>query len=268
MGTPIQNVSPSADRRAARIESVKSWLDLAKSVILIGLVALFFVYPAALWSALDRAGLSLDEVEFFGAKLRKSAAATATLASGLEDAGLINQKLQSELGTARESLARTQGCFASLDALRACANDTALKAQIERLTNDIGATQQVARSSAESITRTLDTNSAIIEESAARVTPTGTNWLVVFGGDVSRRAAEDEIRKAMPAQNLAIYLRQRSFRSVAEFSSRQEAERALPRLKGINAGAYLVAAERWCSQREERARTDTYTFFECTALRG
>jgi hypothetical protein len=68
----------------------------------------------------------------------------------------------------------------------------------------------------------------------------------------------------MGAPELAIYLKERSFRSVAVFDTRAAAEDWLPRLKKINPGAYVVVLGRWCQNPEQRDRNERYTLIECS----
>ncbi len=73
-------------------------------------------------------------------------------------------------------------------------------------------------------------------------------WAVIFGGDESSDAAQDEIRKASGAGVTGgdIVYREGSFRSIAEFSKRSDADAALTRLKSLRTDAYVVRMDSWC----------------------
>jgi hypothetical protein len=77
-------------------------------------------------------------------------------------------------------------------------------------------------------------------------------FAVVFGGDASEAAAAAEIARAraqgLPAE---IFLRQRSYRSVAPFAGRAEAQAALPAIRALGRTAreaYVVNLASWCPE--------------------
>ena len=249
--------------------SIKSWqaiLDFLKSAIVAGLLILFLVYPDGIWFVLNRAGLNLKELSIFGAKLEREAAETAVdLTTALRDANLTNQILKTDLSAAKESLEKVNGCFSSLERLQACANDNNLRVQFEQRQQEAARSVATAQRSAGAIESTLAANREVIERSAASIAPRTSLWGVVFGGDVSKEAAENEIKRAqrLRVANLGIYSRQRSFRSVAEFDSQEAAMSAAIRLRQINAGAYVVELGRWCPGATRTEGSNGYTFIEC-----
>jgi hypothetical protein len=211
----------------------------------------------------ERAGLSLNEVEFFGAKLTKTQQAAVELEAALQQALLDNQSLQAKLESTESSLAEASRCLSDVDNLRNCTRNPELVKQLKTDEAAVAQSRQLAASSAAAASVTLRSNAAILQESRARVAPGPSSWGIVFGGDASRRAAQDEIAKAKGAADLAIYRKQGSYRSVAVFDSRAAADDWLPRLKKINPGAYVVVLDRWCQNPEERDRNEQYTFIEC-----
>jgi hypothetical protein len=66
-----------------RIKRWQAGLDFTKSILIVAVVLAFIVYPNALWFVFERAGLSLNEVEFFGAKLTKTQEAAVDLEAAL-----------------------------------------------------------------------------------------------------------------------------------------------------------------------------------------
>jgi hypothetical protein len=246
-----------------RLRGWQASLDFTKSVLIVGLVLTFVLYPRALWVMLDRAGFSLNEVEFFGAKLTKTSQTAVDLDAALKQALLDNQSLQAKLVSTEASLNEASKCLTDLESLKSCAKNPALIKQLKLDEAVLSQSRQFATSSAAAANATLRTNAAVLQESYARVSSRPTSWGIIFGGDASRRDAEDEIAKAKDAPNLAIYVKQRSHRSVAVFDSREAADEWLPRLKKINAGAYVVALNRWCQDPRERDRTPRYVLIEC-----
>ncbi|WP_386066637.1 tetratricopeptide repeat protein [Tahibacter sp. UC22_41] len=73
-------------------------------------------------------------------------------------------------------------------------------------------------------------------------------WTVVFGGDTSMDAARDEVRKAAAAgvDNGDVVYRDGSYRSIAEFSSRGDADNALTKVLTFRSSAYVVNMADWC----------------------
>lgn len=260
----------SEQERAKSIDSnIKSWqaiLDFLKSAIVAGLLILFLVYPDGIWFVLNRARLNLTELSIFGAKLEREAAETAVdLTTALRDANLTNQILKTDLSAAKESLEKVNGCFSSSERLQACARDKILLLQFEQRQQEAAQSVERAQRSAGAIESTLADKSKVIERSAASIAPKVSLWGVVFGGDVSREAAENEIRRAqrLRVANLSIYSRQRSFRSVAEYESQEAATSAATLLRQINAGAYVVELGRWCPGATRTEGANGYAFIEC-----
>jgi hypothetical protein len=246
-----------------RLKRWQAGLDFTKSMLIVALVLAFVVYPNALWYVFERAGLSLNEVEFFGAKLTKTQQAAVDLEAALNQALLDNQSLQQKLASTESSLAEASRCLSDVDNLRNCTRNPELVKQLKMDEAAVAQSRQLATNSAAAANATLRNNAAILQESSAQVVSRPSFWGIIFGGDVSRRDAQDEIARAKGAPDLAIYRKQGSYRSVAVFDSRSAADDWLPRLKKINPGAYVVVLDRWCQNPEERDRNEQYTFIEC-----
>jgi hypothetical protein len=247
-------------------DRMKRWqvgLDFTKSILIVALVLAFVVYPNALWFVFERAGLSLNEVEFFGAKLTRTQQAAVDLETALKQAVLDNQSLQEKLASTQSSLAEASKCLTDVASLASCTKNPELIKQLKLDEATVSQSRQLATSAAAAANGTLRNNAAVVQESLARVASRPRAWGIIFGGDVSVKDAENEIAKAKDAPDLAIYLKQRSYRSVAVFDSRGDADDWLPRFKKINAGAYIVVLDRWCQQPEERERKPRYALIEC-----
>ena len=248
-------------------DRIKRWqasLDFTKSILLFLLVLAFVVYPKALWFVFERAGLNVTEFEIFGAKLTRTQEAAVDLETALKQAVLDNQSLQEKLASTQSSLSEASRCLSDVESLRNCTRNPELIKQLKVDEAAVAQSRQMATSSAAAATATLRSNAAVLQESLAKVSSRPSSWGIIFGGDVSRRAAEAEVAKARDAPTLAIYLKERSYRSVAVFDTRSAAEDWLPRLKKINPGAYVVVLGRWCQNPEQRDRNERYTLIECS----
>jgi hypothetical protein len=245
-----------------RIKRWQAGLDFTKSILIFSLVLAFVLYPKALWFVFERAGLRVTEFEFFGATLTKTQEAAVDLDAALKEALFNNQMLQEKLESTQSSLAEATKCLSDVDNLRNCTRNTELREQLKLDEAAVAQSRQLATTSAAASTGALRSNAAVLRDSYASVGAGQSSWGIVFGGDVSVREAEAEIAKAKDVEDLAIYHRQRSYRSVAVFDTRAEAERLLPRLRKINTGAYIVVLDRWCES-PQRERRDRYTLVEC-----
>jgi hypothetical protein len=96
-------------------------------------------------------------------------------------------------------------------------------------------------------------------------TAAGKPWAVVFGADVSREAAEDEIKKAtkLHVSNLALY-HGKNFYSAAVFDSKEKATSALAILQQVRSSAYPVPVSSLCKNAHEKDRSRGYVFYECS----
>jgi hypothetical protein len=82
----------------------------------------------------------------------------------------------------------------------------------------------------------------------------GGQW-VVIGGDKSLAEAQVKVQKAQKLgyANIAIYLRQNSYRTVIQFSSEPEAKAELSKIHTLlSADAYLRDLHKWCPHQQER----------------
>jgi hypothetical protein len=260
---PMVEDAPTAPTFEDRVKRWQAGLDFTKSILLFLLVLAFVLYPRALWFVFERAGLNVTEFEFFGAKLTRTQEAAVDLDAALKQAVLDNQSLQGQLASTQSSLAEASKCLADVDSLRNCVRNPELVKQLKVDEAAVAQSRQAATNYAAAANVALRNNATVIQESLAKVAERPTSWGIVFGGDVSRRDAEDELAKAKDVPSLAIYLKQRSYRSVAVFDSRSAAEEWLPRLKRINQGAYVVVLDRWCQKPQDRDRNNRYALIEC-----
>lgn len=99
-----------------------------------------------------------------------------------------------------------------------------------------------------------ETADALIQSTPLPVAPSSREaavgpWGVVFGGDTSLESAKHEVTvtaKRMSLSDARIYLRNKSYRSVAVFADRSAAEEALGKARVVRSDAYLVDMSKWC----------------------
>ena len=102
------------------------------------------------------------------------------------------------------SLAAAISCLADVDSLRNCTQNPELIKQLKLDEAAVAQSRQLATSSAAAANAALQNNAVVLEESLTKVAAGPVSWGVIFGGDVSRRAAENEIARVKDAPNLAI----------------------------------------------------------------
>jgi hypothetical protein len=248
---------------------IKTWqerLDFVKSAILAGMLILFLVYPDAFWYVLQRAGLNLKELSVFGATLEKtSSEANVDLKNALNESKLTNEALTKDLTSAKDALAQVNDCFSTADRLASCAKDKKLLAGFEQMHKDAVQAEQASRQLSTTIASTLTVNANVIDKAELTVAAQSSSWGIIFGGDSTQQAAEDEIKKArkLNVASLAIYAKQGAYRSVALYGSRDAANQAVPSLKVINPGAYVVELTRWCRNPQKQDNAMGYTYAVC-----
>ena len=79
--------------------------------------------------------------------------------------------------------------------------------------------------------------------------PRPGRWGVIYGADSDLDAARYEVERAVPLvgiDNAAIYFRAGSYRSVAVYEGRSEADEALLKARKRRADAYIVNMANWC----------------------
>jgi hypothetical protein len=83
-----------------------------------------------------------------------------------------------------------------------------------------------------------------------------SSWAIIFGGDPTHEAALDEVQRAKEGgyspQQVQVFYRENSFRTVIIFKSREDASSALSKARQLsfNKDAYLVNLDSWCPSRE------------------
>lgn len=249
------------------IESWKPTVDFIRSTFLlffvVGLLLTLLICPRGFWFLVNRSGFDVEEINIPIIGKLTRAKSNVDLAAALRDGSAVNSKAQAQLKAASDLLSQLNVCFTSQTKLMECAKDKNLLEQLVSQEKNLQQFQVIASKTSTAIDRTLQANASVINQSQLVVG--ASLWGVVFGGDVSKEAAEDEIKKAekMGISGLTIYHRQNSYRSLAVFDSHDTAKDAQSRLKQINRGAYVVAVDRWCQNARQVGSSTEYALYEC-----
>jgi hypothetical protein len=185
--------------------------------------------------------------------------------AGFEEGSLVGFKWKSRLlnsdqalKDARFALDRMRVQNDSLSKALAAAQlqltDTVLRRRIARVQT---ANQQLATSVSQvqrSVNHTIAASAPVVQEAQQAVAGNG-EWVVVFGGDPTLRAAQYETQRVsalLKIPNTAVYLRQGSYRSVSIADTRAEADQVVLVARTRRPDAYVVNLTTWCPRRESR----------------
>lgn len=162
------------------------------------------------------------------------------------------EKTEQDLNEAKQAIARLSEKLTEVERelQAASAAGAAAPAQLEQALADTGRAIKFARNSEQQMSRSLTQIQPLARKAESLIkSPTG-DWAVVFGGDVSLEAAGYEVRRltkaGVDAAQVAVYLRESSYRTVAVYPTREEAEQGLALIRGLRSSAYVVPFGRWC----------------------
>jgi len=238
----------------AGTEAIKSCMDIALRLLIAVLIVLVLVSPR-IFPFLDRFLVKSGEVNLFGSKFE--IAEVGTLMPGLEvrdNRILLNgNDITSYPDTvAKLTTANTELTRANQDLSDKLKQLTSLLAQNQ---NEPGATPQAASNTIQQQAKSIYGQIAEIERSTKQLaTPAviaaapSLNFGLVFSGDRNEDEAMHEVNKVKGLSNapVSLYRRENSIRSVAGFTTREEAAAALPTFRTKWPGAYVVDLRTWC----------------------
>lgn len=210
----------------------KDIVSVVRDTSLLVLAFLLLAFPTTFNNLLMRAGFVEGNLVGFkwSSKLVDSDQALKDARATITDLTAQNQKLTQALAQARKAV------------------DTVQKKSIDSLQQENSRLTQ-ATQAVESATQAVISSNATMVESAHLAGEEGVRWAVVFGGDVSLQAAQDEVgakARRLGISNSAIYLRKGTYRAVAVAQSRDEAMGLLGKGRVHRRDAYLVNLQRWC----------------------
>lgn len=169
------------------------------------------------------------------------------------DAKLV-EKTKQDLNEAQQAIARLSEKLTEVEKelQAASAAGAAAPAQLEQALANTGSAIKFARNSEQQMSRSLAQIQPLARKAESLTKSPAGDWAVVFGGDVSLEAAVYEVRRltkaGVNAAQVAVYLRESSYRTVAVYPTREEAEQGLALIRSLRSSAYVVPFGRWCPQ--------------------
>jgi hypothetical protein len=223
---------------STRIALGKDAVGFLRDGSLFFLLILLLVFPGTFNDVLVRAGF--EEGSLAGFKWKKQVVQSD---QALVDANATISDLRQQLEKTSAALSDAQGHV----------HDQELQATLSKLATEnrqVGATTQQVQKAVQS---TIAAGSSLVAKAEATL-DSDTSWAVVFGGDKSVEAAQDEIRRAVGQgiDSATILLRQGSYRSVAFAKDRKQAEQIVGIAREWRPDAYIVRLSTWCPQRTSK----------------
>jgi len=224
---------------------VKAVGDLLRQFGLLVLLALLFFNPSWVKSWVHEAGIrKIGDLEFTESDAKRVEQAQQQL----NDQRQVIAKLGDEMAAAQKVLEQAQ--------TKAMANGLGSAAEIVSGLPRAEEAVQLARQSEKQITHSLAVLQPLVHKVEPLTLASDDAWSIVFGGDVSLDAAQDEVKRLQRAGlgegSVMVFLRDKSYRTVVRYPSREVAEQDLGRLRGLRDSAYLVNLDRWCTSMEEK----------------
>ena len=257
-------------KSASTVELIKNAADAAKSIIIILAILLVIfghryvdiILNKYNVTKLDFGGVTIDRgkaIESLAANADKLPQAQAALQKSANDL----RQLQSKHEQAVQALEQTRAALTIAQQQLAQGGATeSSRLAISRASQAASATIADARNTRAATQAAVQTveQAAQSTQVAVRELPRpagGTaGFAVVFGGDNDLASARDEVRRANGRGiDATIFLRQKSYRSVSLYPSRQLAEQAIGPIRRLSrnaAGAYIVNLRSWCPSPESR----------------
>lgn len=231
------------DKWASRLTKTKDGLDILRQllVVLILLLLMFWRTPIKnLMTDLNVSKVGLGGAEFDFAQ--KTSEKTGDTAQRLEETSKNLASVQEQLNY----LARR-------------ANNPEVKTELDKLNSDVGQSLETTRNAQQNLTASLAIQTSIVQNAAPQdVSETGP-WGIVISADRQLNPdAQNEVTvsKEHGFQNVKVYDRQGWLRTVIEFSSLEESQAALPKIRSIppshHNSAYLVNMTKWCPTRNDK----------------
>lgn len=206
---------------------------LLRDFVLLLIGGLLLLFPAYFNDVLVKAGF--EEGSIIGLKWKAKLVQADEV---LKEANVTITNLRKQLEETTAALVKARGDTASPE----------VKAKLEELESENRKAAEVATNVGKSVKNTLEANAPFVQRAQMALNQESTKWGVIFGGDTSIAAAQDEIKKArsLGFTGAQIFYRQESYRSVAVTESRAAAEQALPTARSIRQDSYIVNLDRWC----------------------
>lgn len=216
----------------------KDLVVLLRDATLLFLAGLLLLFPSKFNDLLVSAGF--EEGSLVGFKWKANLIQSD---GALKDAQTIISELKSQLEKANQALN---------DAL-ARTDDKATKASINKLYEQNLQVNEASLRVQAAVRSTIASNAPLVEKAQTAVGSSG-GWGVVFGSDVSLKAARDEIERASKKGVLksGVFFRNGYYTSVAVVDDRATAQEYLIIVKTFRSDAYITSFATWCRSPQQR----------------
>ena len=178
--------------------------------------------------------------------------------AGFEEGSIVGFKWKANLIDANDALKNAQVTISDLKAQLDKANkalievqrkidDPELQTSIMQLKAENTRLEAATRQVEASVKATIASNEPLVEKAQASIGARG-GWGVVFGSDISLKAASDEINRATQKgiEGAAIFYRNGYYASIAVVDSRSKAQEYLEIAKTFRPDAYIASMATWC----------------------
>jgi F0F1-type ATP synthase membrane subunit b/b' len=220
------------DKWSGRLANTKDGLDITRQLLIVIIILVLIFVPTAFKRTLKAFGVKKVSVAGTEFELNEEASAnTGDAAQGLE---ATNKNLES----ARENL----------NSIILETSNADLKKKLEVLKSQLQASQETTTNAAQNLNASLADQIAIVQNAAPEDVQGQGPWGIVISADklIQDAQAKVETVQALGYQNIKFYDRQNWKRTVVEFSSFDDAQAALPKLRSIHSSSYLVNRSKWC----------------------
>lgn len=226
----------------SKLDITKDVLSITKEVVVIVLLLCVVFFPELTKRKLVAYGIK--SLEFGGVKAD------------------ITQKLAEETG---DALQKTEIVKQELDSMKTSLNaiipqitNPELKQEALALESQITKSIQTTQSTEKDLRQNLKAQEAIMEELPA----SDANWGIIISADKKAAEAKFEVKRATGLGYSAIFIYKKGgfFRTVVDFTSREQAQDSLPAIRRkLRANSYMVNLDQWCP----RSNTTPDGIIEC-----
>jgi hypothetical protein len=221
-----------------RLSATKDGLEVARQLLIVLILLVFFIWPTLIKRSL--VALGVNKLNVAGAEIDLTQTQKAA-----EKTGDATQTL----GEANKTINNLPG---QLKGLASKVTDPEAKKELNELEKQTTAYLQTTRNVEQDLRQSLNLQNSIIQTARTQENQDAGAWGIVISADKTIGEAQHEADAAKKdGSTVRIYERQGWLRTVVEFSSLDEAQAALPKLRASHSSSYLVNMTKWCPTRNE-----------------
>jgi chromosome segregation ATPase len=218
----------------------RSVLALFRESAIIFLIVFILIWPDALQNILKRAGFSELDLGFL--KWQKEIEAAKQDA---QDANQILAQVQKDITETKESI----------EVIKNTADlkpDT--REEINKLTVKLEKSSDATTLARDNLQQNIALQNRIINEYQSAIPAETGPWAILVGADKDEKGARYEFKKFKESgfDNVQIYIKSGWYRTAIVFDHRDNARRALSRIKEEIESAYIVNLTTWCPRSAEK----------------